>query len=312
MHGKTETAELSPPLVSIVCVTHDRRDLVLRCLESCAAQDYPRIEIVVVANGCDDGTAEAVGKKYAGARIISTPENIGFFPALNLAIRDARGEYVMTIDDDACFVGTDAIARFVEAFAGEPELGAATCNIEGPAEEPPVRVDRYVHSFKTGFTMMPRKVFTEWVGYYPELFFRSGGEYYLCAALWEGGWRVKQLSGVRMRHERAMRGRSDWDWKYYGLRSQILVMFMRDPWYLVAPRFCSKWARSMVKFARAGHFGTWCVAWLSALHHVPDALRMRRPMSWRTQKLLWRLRREIVTDPGLLPTRQAGRREKAA
>ncbi|MBN1510497.1 MAG: glycosyltransferase family 2 protein, partial [Phycisphaerae bacterium] len=201
-----ETTEAAAPLVSVVCVTHNRRDLVLRCLDSCAAQDYPRMETIVVVNGCTDDTAEAIAKQHPGARLLETAQNIGFFPALNLAIRNAQGEYVLTLDDDAHLLGTDAVAQFVAAFVREPELGAATCNIEGPAEEPPVAADRYVATFKTGFTMMPRKVFTEWVGYYPDLFFRSGGEYYLCTALWDGGRRVKQLSGIRMRHDRAMTG----------------------------------------------------------------------------------------------------------
>ncbi|MBN1268931.1 MAG: hypothetical protein JXB04_05045, partial [Kiritimatiellae bacterium] len=144
-----------------------------------------------------------------------------------------------------------------------------------------------------------------------DLFFRSGGEYYLCTALWDSGRRVKQLSGVRMHHDRAMTGRSGWDWKFHGLRSQVLVMFMRDPWYLLAPRCVSKALRSLVKFAGAGQFQAWWMAWSSALSHLPEALRLRRPMGWRTQQLLWRLRRETVTDCAGWPGSGVGDRRRA-
>lgn len=286
-------------LVSIACVTYHRREHVLNCLASCVSQNYPRIEIVVVVNPAGDGTEEAIAREYPQARMIRTHRNRGFFPALNLAVANCSGDYVMTVDDDAYFLETDAIARLVAAFAEEPELGAATCNLEGPSETP-VKDDCYVHLFTTGFTMLPRKVFTEWVGYYPDMFFRSGGETYVCAALWDKGRRVKRLAGVRMYHARTMDGRSVRDWTFHGLRSQILVTIMRAPWAVVAPSLASKWCKSVVQYARWGHLATWAHSWLSVLACLPEALRMRDPIRWRTQKLLWRLREQPASDVATL------------
>lgn len=272
----------------------------MQCLESCVSQDYPNLEIVVVANGCSDGTAEQIEARFPGVRMIRTETNVGFFPAVNIGVQACKGDYVLTIDDDARLLSRDAIREWVRAFQREPDLGAATCCIEGPAEplEPPV--DRYVSGFKTGFTMMPRRVFTEWVGYYPDIFFRSGGEYFMATALWDSGHPVKKLAGIHMWHERSSQGRSDWDWKFHGLRSQILAMVMRDPWYLLPLRTLSKALRSLVFFLRAGHGHTWAQAWKSAVQLFPYAWRLRRPIRWPTQVLLWRLRRRVVTDRHML------------
>lgn len=260
------------------------------------AQAWPDLEVVVFVNPAGDGTEEAIAKMFPAVRIMRSHRNLGFFPALNLAIANTSGEYVMTMDDDSWFVAANAIAQMVGEFERDRALGAVTCNLEGPTETPIVGGDRYVHLFTTGFTMLPRRAFTEWVGYYPDLFFRSAGETYMCAGLWDRGLRVKRLENVRMHHARTLDARPDGEFRFHALRSQILCAFMRDPWYLLGPGLLSKSLRSLGDHARPGRLGIWMRAWLSAFANLPAALRLRRPISWRTQKLLWRLRREIVTD----------------
>ena len=48
------------PLVSIVIPTFNRRDQVLRALESVAKQSYPHLEAIVVDDASTDGTAASV------------------------------------------------------------------------------------------------------------------------------------------------------------------------------------------------------------------------------------------------------------
>ena len=114
------------PKVSVVCVTYTRRDLVLKCLKSCIEQDYPSLEILVVVNPSGDGTEEAIQQTFPEIRILRTHTNIGFFPALNLAIANTSGDYIMAVDDDAYFLKMDAITNLVNAFREEPRLGAVT------------------------------------------------------------------------------------------------------------------------------------------------------------------------------------------
>lgn len=283
--------------VSILCVTYNRRDLALRCLKSCVEQDYPDLEIVVVVNPSGDGTEEAVSQAFPQVKILRTHHNIGFFPALNFAIANSRGEYLMMVDDDAYFMDPHAIRNLTTEFEKEPNLGAVTCNLEGPNETPFEGPDRYIETFTTGFTMLPRKVFTEWVGYFPDLFFRSAGETYLSTRLWELGRPVKRLAGVRMYHEKAMQGRSDRDWKFHALRSQILCSIMRDPWFLVPLSLLSKGLKSFFSYLSQGHIGIWIHAWLSAFSHLPAALRLRLPIRWETQRRLWDLGKRKPATP---------------
>src|SRR5439155_17776296 len=118
-------------LVSVVCVTHGRRELVVKCLDSCVAQDYPNKEIVVVLNPTHEQTESEIRSRFSEVKILRTQKNIGFFPALNLAIASCTGDFVMIVDDDARFLSHDALSRLVGYFRIEPFLGAVTCSLEG-------------------------------------------------------------------------------------------------------------------------------------------------------------------------------------
>jgi GT2 family glycosyltransferase len=287
--------------VSVVCVTHGRPELMLECLRSCADQDYPNKELLVLFNPADAATEARVRDRFPQARLMSTHRNLGFFPALNLAIASCHGDYVMIVDDDARFTHMDALSKLVQQFRDEPKLGAVTCNLEGPSERPISGGDQYVRAFTTGFTMLPRKVMTEWVGPVPDLFFRSAGETFWCTQLWEQRRPVKRVEGVRMFHQLAMKGRSVRDWYFYALRSQLLCAVMREPADWLLPVLVSKAGKSLLTYARHGHLLIWAKAWISFLFHLPTAVQLRRPISSSTRRFLQRLDRSPVRSLSDLP-----------
>jgi GT2 family glycosyltransferase len=291
------------PKVSIVIVSHGRPQLLRRCLESCAHQDYPNLQTVVLLNPPVPGQVDEIANQFPTIKIVQSHKNLGFFPALNLAIANADGEYVMTVDDDAYFLDNRLLSIFVEAFRKEPELGVVTCNIEGPHEAPYESQDRYVPAFKTGFGMIPRRVFTDssLVGFYPDLFFRSAGETYLCTRLWDLGLRTKQLSVVGMHHGQVADGRSTKDWGFHGLRSQILCVLMREPWPYVPFHLASIFFRSFgqqLKWRRP--LWWWAYAWWSAFINLPAALTHRTRIRWETLWLIRQLRSQAITEPAAL------------
>lgn len=289
------------PSVAILCVTHGRPQLVERCMASCARQGYAKLEIVVVVNPADAATEAAVLRAAPSARIVRTHRNLGFFPALNIAIANTAADYVMIVDDDAWFLADDAISRLLDEFRKLPALGAVTCNLEGPNETPIAGGDQFIRAFTTGFTMVPRQAFTDWVGYFPDIFFRSAGETYLCTQLWEQRRPVKRVEGVRMYHALAKTGRSMRDWHFYAIRSQVLCAVMREPLGWLVPVLVSKFGKSLAFALREGHLGVWLSAWASATANLGTALRLRQPVSYRTRRLLDRLGRNRVTDLSRCP-----------
>lgn len=93
-------------LVSIVIPTHNRADLLPRCLDSLIKQTYSNIEILVVDDFSTDNTNEVLEKyKKKDSRIISFKnESKGSNGARNTGVFAANGEYIALMDDDdTCF-----------------------------------------------------------------------------------------------------------------------------------------------------------------------------------------------------------------
>lgn len=102
------------PLVSVCISTHDRSDLLLsRALPSVLGQTYRNLEVIVVADGCQDGTEDRVAR-IEDARIhLESIERD--FPDLddsrrrwmvsgsmpnNVALSLAKGDFITHLDDD--------------------------------------------------------------------------------------------------------------------------------------------------------------------------------------------------------------------
>lgn len=99
-------AAAGPPLeATVVVCTYNRRDLVVRALESIRSQvlrNGTTWEVLVVDNACSDGTWDVLQRMAAGwelLRPIREPRPGKSF-ALNTAIRRARGEVLAFTDDD--------------------------------------------------------------------------------------------------------------------------------------------------------------------------------------------------------------------
>lgn len=91
------------PFVSIIIPTHNRKASLLRALEGLRRQDYPhdRMEVIVVADGCTDGTPAALDSFVTPWRLsLLSQTNLGPSGARNAGAQAASGEYLIFVDDD--------------------------------------------------------------------------------------------------------------------------------------------------------------------------------------------------------------------
>lgn len=93
------------PKVSVVVTAYGVRDYIRQCILSILQQTFTDIEVVVVDDASDDGTAEvleAVVKSQADSRlrVIRNETNQGAGMSRQIGIKAARGEFVQLVDGD--------------------------------------------------------------------------------------------------------------------------------------------------------------------------------------------------------------------
>jgi len=99
--------------LSIVIVTYQSRQEIGPCLESIRRRKpMADFEVFVVDNASKDGTAEYVQQRAPWVTLIKNPNNDGFGRANNLAIKQARGRYVLALNPDTR-VTEDALDRLL-------------------------------------------------------------------------------------------------------------------------------------------------------------------------------------------------------
>ncbi|MBU1909324.1 MAG: glycosyltransferase, partial [Verrucomicrobia bacterium] len=96
----------TPPRVSICIPTRNRKDALIVCLESCLAQDYRPLEIIVYDDASTDGTSGEVKRLFPEILCISTKERVGQAGLRDRGFRDCHGDFVFSLDDDAYFSDT--------------------------------------------------------------------------------------------------------------------------------------------------------------------------------------------------------------
>jgi hypothetical protein len=119
----TPTGVASWPLVSII-IPHWRGQKILqRSLSSLQRISYRPVEILLIDNGCDDGSMAEVQHKFPDVRVIVAERNLGFAGGCNLGLHLAAGKYALLFNDDA-EATPDFLEPLVEIMESDPQVAA--------------------------------------------------------------------------------------------------------------------------------------------------------------------------------------------
>lgn len=93
--------ECTEPLVSVVIPTRNRPHLVGRAVRSALAQTLDAIEVIVVVDGPDEATLQALRQiDDARLRVKTLPRNLGPGEARNAGVGEAQSRWIAFLDDD--------------------------------------------------------------------------------------------------------------------------------------------------------------------------------------------------------------------
>jgi GT2 family glycosyltransferase/Flp pilus assembly protein TadD len=119
-------AKFVSPITSIIILTYNQLEYTKKCLESIAANTPEPHEIIIVDNGSTDGTVEFLdleaGRNKSRIKIIKNEENLGFALGNNKGIAEAKGDYVVLMNNDVV-VTPGWLKRLVEVTQRKPQIG---------------------------------------------------------------------------------------------------------------------------------------------------------------------------------------------
>jgi glycosyltransferase involved in cell wall biosynthesis len=131
--------------LSVLIASHNRRELLRRCLDSLAAQTgiSGEFEVIVAADGSTDGTVEMAESYEAPFRLrVLRLEKGGKPAAVNAAIEVAGGAVCLFLDDDVV-ASPQLVAGHLTAHREDPR----TIGVGALTQQPPDARDWFAHAY---------------------------------------------------------------------------------------------------------------------------------------------------------------------
>mgnify|MGYP001236536432 CR=1 FL=1 len=120
------------PRISVIIPTYNGDTWIAETIESVIKQTFQDFEIIVV----DDGSPTPVARflDFDPRIHIVRQENAGTSAARNLALTNAKGEFVAFLDHDDLWT-PEKLQRQVDLFSNHPEIGFVFCDYESFGSE---------------------------------------------------------------------------------------------------------------------------------------------------------------------------------
>ena len=225
------------PELSVVVLSWNTQELTLACLRSLRAdgQEHTR-EVIVIDNGSEDGSADAIADQHPDVLLVRNPENVGYAGGHNQGAKIASGTFLCTLNSDT-EVEPGALDQLVDFLLAHPGHGAVSprlVNLDGTVQRACMRFpglltamcfDLFVGKFWPGSIVerryfmkdfdhlssrdvdqppgavfvVNRAEFLEMGGLDEDLFlFFNDVDY--CRRLWKRGRRIHYLAEAAVRH----------------------------------------------------------------------------------------------------------------
>lgn len=241
-----------PPLVSIVTVNYNQGKVTHELLLSIENLSYKEIEVIIVDNGSKkDCFFLRHSYNIKDVRVIRSEKNLGFAGGNNLAINEAKGDYLFFVNNDT-EITPDSIQPLLQRFKLDPRIGIISPKIKyfhnseiiqyaGYTKISPLTArnscighmeeDNGQHDVATethyahGAAMMVKKEVITVVGRMPELFFLYYEELDWCEQIKRKNFKIYfEPSAVVYHKESISVGKNSPLKTYYLTRNRILFM----------------------------------------------------------------------------------------
>ncbi len=205
------------PLVSVCIANYNGMAVIDECLGSVLEQDgYIEVEILVHDDASSDGSVAYIRSRYPDVKLIESGENVGFCVANNRMANEAKGKYLLLLNNDAALYPDALQNLFKEAERLEqpailslPQYDAESgklidmgCLLDPFLNPVPnLNQDQNDVGMVIGACLwIPADLWQE-LGGFPEWFNSIGEDLYLCCRARLAGYPVRALGISGYRHQ---------------------------------------------------------------------------------------------------------------
>ena len=281
---------------SIMIPTRNRcADLQATCQRLVELQPQPN-EVLICADGCNDGTAEMLRADFPRFRFIENQPATGSVEARNRLLIMATGDIVVSLDDDSYPVDKDFIGKLTAAFDAHPEAAVITFpQVRNPEYSTAARSGHFVSAYANCAAAMRREVYFRTSGY-PGFFFHGYEEPDFALQCYAAGYGVWFEPSLPVRHHLSAANRSAFLFHQSNARNELWSVWLRCPLpWLPLVSLYRVW-RQFRYSVRQGW--SWALQeprwWLAAFCGLGACYRARRPLPWRVYYSWMRLAREPI------------------
>jgi N-acetylglucosaminyl-diphospho-decaprenol L-rhamnosyltransferase len=247
------SAQTDRVAVTVAVVNFNSGDKLRACLNCLEKQTFKDFDVIVVDNASEDDSLALAAEAGLPFRLIRLDKNLGFAAANNLAARQARGEWLATLNPDAyaepdwleTVIGASRRYPQAEAFGSTQFDAAAPTLLDGAGDvcsaygftyrgdigRPATGIARDGECFApcAAAAFYRRDRFLD-LGGFDERFFCYAEDVDLGWRLRLAGGRAIQLRDAVVRHEgSAITGRHSPFSVYYGHRNRIWLYYKNTP-----------------------------------------------------------------------------------
>jgi GT2 family glycosyltransferase len=279
--------------------TRDRARLLEQLLTRLAEMLGPGIEdgsVEVLV--CDDGSTddtESVCRRHAPAvRTLRCAASAGYIEARRRLMREARGDYLMQLDDDSCLLDADGIDRVREVFAERPECAVILANIASPdlpagyapVTAEPIAVGRFIGNGAAFRTDAMRTI-----GGYPPFLAGYGAEEIAVSLLvLDRGWDILFVPRLRVFHALDPSNRPLGAQRGSTYANEAAIVVGMYPLWLALPALVYKTVSYVRYNARQGTLRAFLATQRELPGRLRQAVRQRRPVSYQSIRRFHQLR----------------------
>ena len=271
---------MTNPRIGVVIITHQRRAEALDAVARLTRlPEQPAV--VLVDNGSNDGTADAVRQRFPQVDVVALPRNAGAV-GRNLGVERLRTPYVAFCDDDTWWE-PGSLAEAADVLDAHPRLGVVNARIvvepsgqddsivaelrNSPVPGPDWLPGPALGSFLAGASAVRRDAFQE-VGGFSSRLWLGGEEELLATDLLSAGWEICYHEQLVVHHA-ASPVRDSVRRRRVGLRNTLWFTWLRRP---LGPAL----RRTAFLAVSVPHDRTSALAWWDAVRGLPWVLTHRR------------------------------------